>query len=367
MKEVSKEMYEKFKSYFDKDLRGGILNALRIGMRKTFGNRGANEVYRSSKFDGIDEVLYLTVDCNAEGKQNEEKVITYDIRSLLSIAGISNEVAWKTAFQNTCEETEINHLDQELFGKESEEESLRREMVSPVYVVRNTSYKLGAGGILDIEKLKKMAKRTNRKWFVAMPSSVHEWILAGFESKTEAELQIEHLGETVEEVNNTCVDQEDILGTHAYLLNLGEECTEVMPEQMQFSELPAVEDQELESPLPDVPVLEQDLMLRVLLVEVGKDPHVVEIPHKLEELQKLVEGPIETVCYFEDDPDVVLVCNEEGKITGLPLNRKIISKKGELQDLIAGSFFLCYAPPFAEDFESLPGDLIQKYSEKFKL
>ena len=61
------------------------------------------------------------------------------------------------------------------------------------------------------------------------------------------------------------------------------------------------------------------------------------------------------------------VCNEEGKMNGLPLNRGITDENGHLKDIIAGDFFICYAPIESERFLSMPPELEEKYLEKFKL
>ena len=54
-------------------------------------------------------------------------------------------------------------------------------------------------------------------------------------------------------------------------------------------------------------------------------------------------------------------------MTGLPLNRGIKDEDGHLQDIIAGDFFICYAPIESERFLSMPPELEQKYKEKFDL
>lgn len=96
--------------------------------------------------------------------------------------------------------------------------------------------------------------------------------------------------------------------------------------------------------------------MNVLLIEPEKTPREAEISSDLKAMQDVVGGYIEAV-YPYDDP-VALVCNEEGKLNGLPLNRKI-----EEYDIIAGTFFIC---GLSEDsFDSLSPDLIQKYKEKF--
>ena len=43
-------------------------------------------------------------------------------------------------------------------------------------------------------------------------------------------------------------------------------------------------------------------------------PEVISIPHTLEDMQAVVNGPIQAVYPFEDP--VAIVCNEEGKLTG---------------------------------------------------
>lgn len=106
-----------------------------------------------------------------------------------------------------------------------------------------------------------------------------------------------------------------------------------------------------------------DEKLRVIHVEPGKRASVIEIEDKLEAMQKLVGGMIEEYMPWEDD--VAVICNDEGKMLGLPLNRGIRGEDGQLQDIIAGDFFLCYAPIESEKFLSLPPDLEAKYKEKF--
>ena len=106
-----------------------------------------------------------------------------------------------------------------------------------------------------------------------------------------------------------------------------------------------------------------DEKLRVIHVEPGKRASVIEIEDKLEAMQKLVGGMIEEYMPWEDD--VAVICNDEGKMLGLPLNRGIRGEDGQLQDIIAGDFFLCYAPIESERFLSLPPELAEKYKEKF--
>ena len=106
--------------------------------------------------------------------------------------------------------------------------------------------------------------------------------------------------------------------------------------------------------------------MKVLLVEPNADPRAIEIDGSLASMQSLVGGLIEAVYPFNDP--VALICNDEGKLTGLPQNRPLKHPEtGEIYDIVCGTFFLCSAPSDSESFESLPDDLIEKYREIFAL
>jgi hypothetical protein len=104
--------------------------------------------------------------------------------------------------------------------------------------------------------------------------------------------------------------------------------------------------------------------ISVVLVEPGKYPKLVEIEDTLEAMQETVDGYIEEYMPFDDE--VAIVCNEEGKVNGLPLNRAVYGENKEILDVIAGKFFIAYAPIESEKFQSMPKDLARKYLEKFK-
>ena len=81
-------------------------------------------------------------------------------------------------------------------------------------------------------------------------------------------------------------------------------------------------------------------------------------------MQKIVGGYIEAIYPF-DDPEIALICNEEGKLEGLTPNRFLLDRNSGICDYICGDFFLCSAPFDSENFESIPDNLIQKYIDKF--
>ena len=104
--------------------------------------------------------------------------------------------------------------------------------------------------------------------------------------------------------------------------------------------------------------------MKIIVIKPFQNPYVATIKGDLKSMQKIVGGYIEAVYPF-DDPDVALVCNEEGKLEGLTPNRFLLNRNNGICDYICGDFFLCYAPAESENFESMPENLIQKYIDKF--
>ena len=105
-----------------------------------------------------------------------------------------------------------------------------------------------------------------------------------------------------------------------------------------------------------------DGKIDVVLVEPGKPAVMAEIGSDLDSLQRAVGGSIEAA-YFYDDP-IALICNEEGKLNGMPLNRAVKDENGEIMDIIAGKFFICGLGE--EDFASIPQELQDKYLKMFE-
>lgn len=102
--------------------------------------------------------------------------------------------------------------------------------------------------------------------------------------------------------------------------------------------------------------------MKVLMVEPGRVPYETEIGESIKTIQAAAGGKIEVVYPYEDP--VALVCNREGKLLGLPLNRALYDEAGEMYDIIAGTFFV--AGLGEEGLADLPADLIKKYAEHLK-
>ena len=97
--------------------------------------------------------------------------------------------------------------------------------------------------------------------------------------------------------------------------------------------------------------------MQVVLVEPGKAARITEIGEDLQDMQEIVGGLIQALYPWEDP--AAIVCNDEGKIMGLPLNRVL-----EDYDIITGTFFICGIQ--GENFSSLTEQQLQKYQQKFR-
>ena len=82
-------------------------------------------------------------------------------------------------------------------------------------------------------------------------------------------------------------------------------------------------------------------------------------------MQAVVGGYIQAIYPFEDG-ELALICNEEGKLSGLPFNRALRDEEGRVYDIVAGTFFLCRAPAEGENFEGLTERQIRWGEERFR-
>lgn len=99
--------------------------------------------------------------------------------------------------------------------------------------------------------------------------------------------------------------------------------------------------------------------MKAIAVRVGKQAEVIDIESELKVYQEFVGGHIQAVFPFYDP--ITLVCNEDGKLRGLPYNRRISAPR--LIDDIVGDFLLFEFD--GEDFTSMSDEHIEKYLAYF--
>ena len=79
----------------------------------------------------------------------------------------------------------------------------------------------------------------------------------------------------------------------------------------------------------------KEKVIEGLIIEPNQFPRKLRIENELTAFQKAVKGYIECI----DLPNgATLICNEEGKINGEPLNRILYDEYNEKTDVIAGTF-----------------------------
>ena len=101
--------------------------------------------------------------------------------------------------------------------------------------------------------------------------------------------------------------------------------------------------------------------IRVLLVEPGEKPRLLEIDHTLAELQKLVGGYIAATYPYEDL--VAVVFDDNGMAKGYPPNRLLCDEDGNPYDILKGTFFITGLSH--DDFASISDELAEKYTQLF--
>ena len=103
--------------------------------------------------------------------------------------------------------------------------------------------------------------------------------------------------------------------------------------------------------------------IRVLIVEPNKQPYAAEIPSDLASLQHQIGGLIQALYPFEDS--AAIICNDEGKLLGLPWNRILTDDEGIPYDILVGTFLVV---GLTEDgFGSLSEEQIRRYTDRFRL
>lgn len=105
--------------------------------------------------------------------------------------------------------------------------------------------------------------------------------------------------------------------------------------------------------------------MKILKIDPGKAPEVMEIEDSLETMQSIVGGMIQAVYPFEEP--VAMIVNDEGKLTGLEMNRSLrASDTGIIYDIVCGTFFLCGAPADSENFTDLTEEQLSYYTDYYK-
>lgn len=104
--------------------------------------------------------------------------------------------------------------------------------------------------------------------------------------------------------------------------------------------------------------------ISVLLVDILEEPYFTSVRNNLYEYRRIVQGNIEIVS-CPDLENIDIICNDEGKMMKLPLNRSLTDNH-EVYDVVAGTMILATGNSEGETI-GLDADALYKGYEWFRL
>ena len=296
-----------------------------------------------------EQISDFAVICRVELADGEASTIVTD--QLMKSFDISKEQLFADAKENAprLHPPVLKNLMEVLFQAEPG----LMDMESPLHVATTDVGEHGAC-VMAYPGFMDQASETLGGSFFVIPSSVHELLFL----RDDDGRSVKELDDMVQAVNAQEVQPSDRLSDVSYHYDAETKTLERSAEWEERREHEA----EL-SVQPDEHLKETTGLatMTVLLVNAEEYPKEIEIATGLESLQQAVQGNIEIVYPF-DDP-VGIICNEEGKLNGMKLNRALKNDQGEIQDILTGPFLVVGLG--AEDFRSLTPDEMKKYEGIF--
>ena len=106
----------------------------------------------------------------------------------------------------------------------------------------------------------------------------------------------------------------------------------------------------------------KEKVIEGLIIEPNQFPRKLRIENELTAFQKAVKGYIECI----DLPNgATLICNEEGKINGEPLNRILYDDTGKVVDIVAGNMVIVGFDAESGEFTSITEKQAEEATEEF--
>lgn len=184
-----------------------VLKNIFVGLQKTSSE---NIVKKETEFDEIESYMYINLI-----KNGQDSATTKVTAELLENAGISEDEAWIAAKENTYAETIIVSLLKVMCLNTNMSYFEEMEDI-PIYILTNKSKIKGASAILNRKVLKELADKYCTDKIIAMPSSIHEFLVIPYKEQ----YNIDKLSEMVKEVNLTEVNPIEQLADKAYLITV---------------------------------------------------------------------------------------------------------------------------------------------------
>ena len=332
-----------------------VKDSLTVQLIPTKMNEEMLQTIPHKEMEDMSIVYRILVDSNQNG--NATVLITNDI---LKNYGISAEQLHQDAMESAqrIAPAQIKNMSEVLAEMSGMDPEMFGGMQSPMYVASTPNMTNGAGVISYPDFMEQAREKLGADFYV-LPSSVHEVILL----RDDGTMSDRELSQMVRDVNANEVAPEDRLSDQAFHYDSEEKVFETAQNyesrkaEQEYSEEHAQDSENREA----AEIHEAEVEMTVLSVCPGKYPEMVKVGTELEDLQMEVGGMIEVVYPF--DEEVGIICNEEGKINGMPLNRALRDDQGEVQDILAGNFLVVGLTD--EGFRSLTPEEGAKFEARF--
>ena len=184
-----------------------ILDHLTIGLQR---NSDEAIIKRPCDLDGIEQYIYLSD--STENGQYSIKVMP----ELLSSVGIDESLAWDTAQEHLCSDTQIVSLGKVLSDIKGVPHDESADADIKFHVITNSRKFKGAACIMNRNALRTFTQKYRTNMLFVLPSSIHEMMIAPYDSG----FNLEELSAMVKEINETQLAPEERLTDRAYIITL---------------------------------------------------------------------------------------------------------------------------------------------------
>lgn len=172
-------------------------------------------ISRDTKFEEIRSFLFLKI------RETADTIIgAYLTPEMLQEIGIPQDDAWENVYRNVEGACVIKRVKDVLA-----EEYPGLTMSEPeLYVITNAAANYGAASILNDETPRDFGEKIDCRKFIAIPSSVHEFLLIRYSDCADDE---EVIRNTIRDVNENNVAPRDRLGEFPYLITIDPDAVHV--------------------------------------------------------------------------------------------------------------------------------------------
>lgn len=182
---------------------------IRIGIQKV-SESDVDYVKKETEFEGLEQYLYVNGGPNSD--------FSYKVsEKYLHVIGLSEDLSWKIAEENTFSATRIISLSNFLNQFIEAVEGIHLDSLdSPLYIITNDEGIKGAGAILNKEAIANFFNDDVDSVYV-LPSSIHEMLLIPVRDDA---FTLDDLSKMVSDNNLSQVKPEERLINRAYIMKI---------------------------------------------------------------------------------------------------------------------------------------------------